>query len=241
MKSSVFFFLLFASSIMFGQLVGPKIAFQESSFDFGNIAEGEIVEHDFEIYNNGGDVLIINHVRASCGCTAVKPDKSHLKPGEGTTIKVSFNSTNRKGKQSKSVYVLTNDPETPEVRLSFTANIIEKKVEEEKSSSSLLKFDKYQHNFGRVTEGEVVEWNVGFKNVGNKQLNIKDVKSSCGCTAAVLSNKSLKPGENGELNIKFDTKDRSGKITRTVTVLSDDPEQPNQIITLYIAINKRKS
>ncbi len=241
MKKSVFLFFLLASSIMYGQIVGPKIAYQESSYDFGDIDEGVIVEHDFEIYNNGGDVLIINHVRASCGCTAVKPDKSQLKPGEGTSIKVSFNSTRRKGKQSKYVYVLTNDPETPEVRLSFTANIIDKKSDEEKSSSTSLKFDKYQHNFGRVTEGEVVEWNVGFKNVGSKQLNIKDVKSSCGCTAAVLSSNTLKPGEDGELNIKFDTKDRSGKITRTVTVLSDDPVQPNQIITLYIAINKRKS
>ena len=77
--------------------------------------------------------------------------------------------------------------------------------------------------------------------MGNKPLNIKEVKSSCGCTAAVLSSKSLKPGQEGKLNIKFDTKDRSGKVTRTVTVFSDDPEQPRQIITLYVAINKRES
>jgi hypothetical protein len=184
MKRLIFLFLLIVSSISYGQLVGPKISFQENSFDFGNITEGEVVDHDFEIYNTGGDVLIINNVRASCGCTAVKPNKNELKPGESTSIKVSFNTTRRKGKQTKYVYVLTNDPETPEVRFSFSANILERKTEGVNSSTSSLIFDKYQHNFGRVTEGEVAEWKVGFKNLSQKPLNIKDIHSSCGCTAA---------------------------------------------------------
>jgi hypothetical protein len=241
MKKLILGFLLLLFSITYGQIVGPKISYQESNFDFGDVNEGEVVVHNFEIYNTGGDVLKINHVRASCGCTAVKPEKDVLEPGEGTTIKVSFNTTRRKGKQRKHVYVLSNDPENPEVRLSFTANINEVAEGKKTSSRPVLKFDKYQHNFGRVTEGEVAEWNVGFRNLGNKPLNIKEVKSSCGCTAAVLSSKNLKPGEEGELNIKFDTKDRSGKVTRTVTVFSDDPDQPRQIITLYVAINKRES
>jgi hypothetical protein len=241
MKRLTLGFLLILFSITYSQIVGPKISYQESNYDFGTVNEGEVVEHNFEIYNTGGDVLRINHVRASCGCTAVKPEKDDLEPGEGTTIKVSFNTARRKGNQRKHVYVLSNDPLNPEVRLSFTANIIKGAGGEKTAAKPVLKFDKYQHNFGRVTEGEVAEWNVGFRNLGNKPLNIKEVKSSCGCAAAVVSSKSLKPGEEGKLNIKFDTKDRSGKVTRTVTVFSDDPEQPRQIITLYVAINKRKT
>jgi hypothetical protein len=111
MKRLTLGFLLLLFSVATAQIVGPKISYQESNYDFGDVSEGDIVVHDFEIYNTGGDVLKINHVRASCGCTAVKPEKDVLEPGEATTIKVSFNTARRKGKQRKHVYVLSNDPE----------------------------------------------------------------------------------------------------------------------------------
>jgi uncharacterized cupredoxin-like copper-binding protein len=232
--------ILFVSN--YAQLVGPKAAFHESSYDFGDIEEGIVVEHDFLISNTGGDLLKIEKVRASCGCTAAKPDNNELKPGDDTNIKVSFNTANRKGKQRKFVYVTTNDPDNSEIRFSFTANIIGKaEKENNKQSDARLKIDRYQHNFGNVIEGEKLDWIVGFKNIGKKKLIINDVKPSCGCTAALLNKKEIKPGEKGELKIEFDTSNRSGKMTRTVTLYSNDPAQPRQTITLYINIEKRRS
>ncbi|MBN1300369.1 MAG: DUF1573 domain-containing protein [Melioribacteraceae bacterium] len=224
------------------QIVAPKISVLEDSYDFGKIPEGETVNHEFKIVNTGGDTLKILNVKASCGCTAAKPDNDLLLPGETTSIKVSFNSTRRYGQQRKYVYVFSNDPENPQIRLMFSAVVV---ANTEKSKGSLsgprLSLSKNQHNFGNVKEGEVVSLSVYYKNNGTKELEISRVKSSCGCTATVLSDKILKPGESGSLKIDLDTSDRKGQFTRTITLFTNDSVQPKQTITLIVNIVERNS
>lgn len=221
-----------------GQVVGPKLSVPEKSFDFGDINEGDVVKHTFTIYNTGDDLLVIKDVKSSCGCTAALPDKKELKPGESTGVKVEFNSAKRKGQQRKHVYLTTNDPENKEIRLTFTTNILvdqSKKVTEQPR----MKLSRTQHDFGTVSEGKVLELDVDFKNVGKDELVVKDVKSSCGCTAALLSSKKLKPGETGKIKIELDTSDRVGKFTRTVTLYTNEPDLGQQTITLFVNVKKR--
>lgn len=230
----VYSFWILLIAVNYAQIVGPKISVQPMNFDFGDIKYGDTVTHDFVALNTGGDILIIKDVRASCGCTAVKPDKTELKPGESTNIKVQFNTIGREGKQSKHVYVSSNDPSNSEIRLSFTANIVKEKV-----SGPKLFIESTEHNFGKVNEGKVLDWNVNVKNIGNELLEIKDVKTSCGCTAAVLSGNKLKPGESGNLKVEFDTSNRSGLTSRTITLFTNDTKQPNQTIMISADIQKQ--
>ncbi len=88
----------------------PAAEFKETNFNFGNIKQGDKVEHTFTVTNYGKSDLIIRKVQASCGCTAVNPSKNVIKPGEKTDIKVIFDSKGRKGRQNKAVTVITNDP-----------------------------------------------------------------------------------------------------------------------------------
>jgi hypothetical protein len=89
----------------------PKAVFSNEKFNFGTIQQGEKVDHEYMVTNNGKSDLIIRKVSASCGCTAVKPENNVIKPGESTEIKVIFNSRGKSGSQSKAVTVITNDPE----------------------------------------------------------------------------------------------------------------------------------
>lgn len=99
------------------------ISFSQTSFNFGAVKQGELVEHLFEFKNTGKSDLIIRQVRASCGCTAVKPEKSVIKPGESSTVKAIFNTRGRKGNQSKSIIVITNDPDKPTQVLNIKGKI----------------------------------------------------------------------------------------------------------------------
>ena len=108
MKTQIIIYFLFVSTIL-AQFGTPKIVPLEREFDFGDISEGEIVTHDFIIFNKGLDVLKISKVKASCGCTAVEPSKKELVPEDSTKIRVKFNSARRKGEQRKFVYVFSND------------------------------------------------------------------------------------------------------------------------------------
>ena len=234
-KNFLFVFFLF-SSLVFAQLMQPKLVLQQNSFDFGDIKQGEIVSHTFVLTNSGGDLLKITNVQASCGCTAASPEKSELAPGESTDLTVKFNSTGRMGKQLKTVKIYTNDPESPEMTLTINGNIV---TSEQTGGTPTIYFPETQHDFGKVSEGEKINYTFRFVNKGQSELVIKDVKSSCGCTAALLSSSNIKPGQEGTIKVEFDTKNRSGKNSKTITVQSNDPKDPTKILTIYADIQKK--
>ncbi len=100
-----------------------KITVDNKIFDFGTIQQGESTEHTFVISNVGKSDLIIRKVKASCGCTAVKPEKEVIAPGEKTSIKATFNSRGKSGRQNKSITVITNDPLASNVLLRIQGTV----------------------------------------------------------------------------------------------------------------------
>ena len=86
----------------------PKIQMDEESYDFGDIIQGESVTHEFIIKNIGNDKLLINSAKGSCGCTVPVWPKEPILEGEESTIKVTFNSAGKKGRQNKTVTLVTN-------------------------------------------------------------------------------------------------------------------------------------
>lgn len=88
----------------------PVIKYDNNTFNFGEIKQGEKVEHLFTLTNMGQSDLIIRKVKASCGCTAVSPVDNIIKPGQNTTMKVVFNSAGKVGQQNKTITVISNDP-----------------------------------------------------------------------------------------------------------------------------------
>ncbi len=85
-----------------------KIDFRETSYNFGKIAEGEIVSHRFSFKNTGDKPLLVADVRPSCGCTTPDWTKTEVAPGQEGFIQVQFNSQGRPGEQHKSVTVFSN-------------------------------------------------------------------------------------------------------------------------------------
>ncbi len=88
----------------------PSIVFDNTTFNFAEIKQGEKVEHVFTITNSGKSDLFIRKVKASCGCTAVNPEDDMIPAGGSTTMRVIFDSRGKVGKQNKTITVITNDP-----------------------------------------------------------------------------------------------------------------------------------
>jgi hypothetical protein len=229
---------LMTYSLGFAQLLGPKISLQQIEYDFGTVEQGTIVKHSFIITNNGGDVLIIKDVSASCGCTAANPDKRELNPGESTNINVEFNTNGRSGKQKKAVYVETNDPDNKKLELKIYGTIVKKMKESVGSNQPKIYFNESEHDFGTIKEGKVVDYLFKFSNKGDAPLKIKNVETSCGCTAALVSSKTIEPGNEGTLKVELNTKDRSGKMSRSITISSNDPAEPNKVLLISAEIKK---
>ncbi len=86
----------------------PVMTFEESEFDFGDIKQGDKVEHIFTFTNTGKSDLLITDAKGSCGCTVPDYKKDPIKPGEKSTMKVTFDSTGKSGQQQKTVTISAN-------------------------------------------------------------------------------------------------------------------------------------
>ncbi|QJW91376.1 DUF1573 domain-containing protein [Spirosoma taeanense] len=87
----------------------PRITFAETGvFDFGQLTEGDTVEHVFKFTNTGEFPLIINNITASCGCTTPEWPREPVAPGATSSIRVRFNSRGKSGEQNKTVTVFAN-------------------------------------------------------------------------------------------------------------------------------------
>ena len=88
------------------------------------------------------------------------------------------------------------------------------------------------YNFGKVTDGEKVEYSYRFRNTGTKPLVVVQASASCGCTVPQKPEKPILPGEIGFIKIVFDSKNRVGNAHKTITVESNaNPEFPPLILT----------
>ena len=85
-----------------------RMEFDESVYEFGQVKEGEIVEHVFEFKNTGTAPIILSQVSASCGCTTPSYTQTPVLPGKTGEIKVKFDSNNQVGKQQKIISIASN-------------------------------------------------------------------------------------------------------------------------------------
>ena len=98
-----------------------KIEFTETEHNYGEIPFGSDGRCEFEFTNTSKNPLIINNVRASCGCTSPEWPQSPLKPGEKGTISIKYN-TSITGVFRKSITVYSNAGNSP-VQLFVKGNV----------------------------------------------------------------------------------------------------------------------
>lgn len=107
---------------------GAVITFEKRTHDFGEIFQGDKVEHTFYFTNSGNEPLILTNVNVTCGCTTPKGwPRDPIPPGGKGEITVSFSSAGKMGRQNKPVTVISNAVNPEGNQLSFTTNILEKK------------------------------------------------------------------------------------------------------------------
>ena len=104
---------------------GPVMTFAETKHDFGNIKQGDIVEHVFKFKNTGNAPLVIKQVDVTCGCTTPEWPKEPIAPGKSGTIKAVFNSAGKMGQQNKVITVQSNAVNAP-TQVTIVTNIQEK-------------------------------------------------------------------------------------------------------------------
>ncbi len=91
----------------------PQLFVLNPIYDFGNASSSQPVSYAFEIENTGKTPLKIRKVKSACSCLTAEMEKETIAPGAKTKLKLVFDTSDRTGYQSKSVYIYSNSPTNP--------------------------------------------------------------------------------------------------------------------------------
>lgn len=104
---------------------------------------------------------------------------------------------------------------------------------------AVLAFEKLDHDFGTVIEGEKVTFAFRFTNNSNTDLKLLSVGTSCGCTASDYPHDPIKPGATGKIQITFDSANRLGMQHKKITIRANT--QPEfMVLNVYAQVIEKK-
>lgn len=92
--------------------------------------------------------------------------------------------------------------------------------------------DRPIFDFGTIFQGKKINHVFVLKNNGDSMLTIGQVSTSCGCTVADVSSRSVAPGKSSEIHVTFNSANFSGHVSKNVTVQTNDPQK--SVYTLFV-------
>jgi hypothetical protein len=245
MKKSIFFCILLSLFCRFqlsGQDQKPVISFTQKEFDFGTFPEtGGLVTHDFQFTNTGKVPLILNDVKASCGCTTPEWTKEPVLPGKSGSIKVTFNPKNRPGSFSKTIQVNSNAG-LPAVTLAIQGVVIpaEKIEDVYRFSIGLVRIQTIYAAFGEIYKGSVGKFSIKVMNASHDttvQLNFKQLPPYI---TAKMVPASLGPQQEGRIDLEYssDLQKNWDYVVDRVDLLLNGKAAPNNRISITANIRE---
>ena len=206
--------------------LAPKIACAEPIFDFGEKDNNGFIEHDYPIRNEGTLSLEIRNVRASCGCTAVKPSQNIVPPGGEASIRARFDLRGRSGPQHKMITVESNDPQTPNLALQLKGTA----VQALRAQPNSLFFGRIEPTASRSRTFDIIS--------GRGPIQIVSYRTDN--PGLLLAPVAAEPGADGtshRFELTLDPALKEGNISGSVFIKTDKEDQPEISIPVaaYIA------
>ncbi|MEP0986456.1 DUF1573 domain-containing protein [Ekhidna sp.] len=202
--------------------------------NMGKITTERPVEKSFDVFNYSDTIVSLNSLSISLPeHITVSLVQEFLNPREVGQMIVTYDPIKKGdyGYVSDMIELTDNSEESLSVVAVIEEYFPEMTAEELDNAAKLEIIDR-SYDFGKVTAGEKLEIEFELKNVGNEKLYFRTIKSNCGCITYEVKNKGIKKGKSQMLKVFFDTSDMSGNQYKSITIYSNDPVAPTQIITI---------
>ena len=168
----------------------PRIETEQPVFDFGEVMQGQSVEHTFVFHNTGDAELIVDRVKSTCGCTGVLLSKKNIPPGSNGTVKATFNSSRFKGAVQKTILLYSNDPSGQPVTFTVKGVV---KLPLEVNPARLV--------FGAVPIGQSKTISAVLTNLSGQPLKLINLRTSNTAFSAEVDSSSLDINATTELRV----------------------------------------
>jgi len=129
MQKVIIYTLLLATLLLAACNAGqPQIGLEITNLDLGDVVNGDIVNREVTVRNDGTAELVVETVSTSCGCTQASVDPMTIPAGSSGTLFITFDSgahgPELNGQLIRQVFIISNDPQQPEMVVELTANIL---------------------------------------------------------------------------------------------------------------------
>lgn len=220
-----------------------NLRFESSQLNLQNVTNTEVRVDTMKIYNDWKQDMTLEIGKDIPAYITAKVIPATLKPGKTGMVIITYDAKmkNDYGYLYDRVNINTNDSAQAQKTLSISLNIVEDfsaMTPEQKAKAPKITFTSSTYDFGTVKQGETVTTTYEFRNDGENDLIIRKTKASCGCTAGTPEKMVLKKGESSNIKVTFNTAGKEGKQHKTVTVITNDPNNSNVTLNITGTVEK---
>jgi hypothetical protein len=212
---------------------GP-IRMDMNHLSFGTVYKGQVQVKEVNMINTSTQpqTVKLENVPAHL---AVKVNPATLGPNQKGKIEITYNSAKKDdwGFIIDRMDIFINGVTENANKLIVSANIEEdftKISAAEKANAAKISFAQNTFDFGTIKQGESVSYEYNFTNTGKSNLIIRKVTAACGCTAAITTADMIPAGKTGTIKTTFNSAGKMGQQNKTITVITNDPENPKVIL-----------
>ena len=211
---------------------------------FVKVKDNEIKTDTLHFYNPGTAPVTIDY-KFLPPVIKIKAVPETIQPKAKGYFLISYDGNKKQdyGFQMNRVYLLLNGKDNPNYAVNVSATIEEdfsKLSASELANSPKIEFNSKAFQFGEITEGQKVDYVFKIMNKGKKDLLIRSTKASCGCTVANPETNIIKPGGSTDLKVSFNSQGQKGMQNKTVTVISNDPNQSTVTLQVTGTVKKKE-
>lgn len=216
---------------------------KQRALNFGKITTEKLVTKMFDVLNYSDTVSSLDaEAMVLPAHVQIEMVGEPLNPRQVGQLKVTYDpiKKNDYGFVSDQIQLTENDGEQPLSVMAVIEEFFPEMTAEELDASAKLQISDRSFDFGKVTAGTTVEMSFELTNAGNDKLLFRAIKSNCGCVTYDIKKNNIKKGKSQTLNVSFDTSDMRGNQYKSVTIYSNDPTAPTQIITIRGSVAEEK-
>ena len=109
---------------------------------------------------------------------------------------------------------------------------------DEEAGLGKIRWDKEEHDFGEILDGDMVSHTFTFTNTGEGPLTLTDTKTRCGCTVPEYSEDPIMPGQQGEMTVLYDSKDQLGEQSKAIVVYCNGTPRKTALVVRATVLAK---
>ena len=168
-----------------------------------------------------------------------------LKPGQKGLVEGSYDATKNAGwgNVSDMVRMKVNDVAQENVYYYVSANLVEDfsgLSKDDMLNAPVFRISSNTFDLGKIKGSTQNEVEFKFKNEGKRDLIIRHIRSTCGCTAVQQGNQGvgIKPGESSSIKATFSSGGYNGKVTKAIYVYTNDPKNSEIVLMINAEVEQ---